>query len=101
MQVVRCISCDGYGWAEDDFTGEVIDCDWCKGIGYVYRVDDGVERPIPPEDWERLTPTLERLEQERLREMGYQGEARKPWDQDIRRGTRGGQNPYASEDDAS
>jgi hypothetical protein len=29
--------------------------------------------------------------------MGYQGEARKPWEQSIRRGTQGGVNPY--EDD--
>ena len=35
MEIVRCISCDGYGWFEEDGISE--DCDWCGGIGYVYR----------------------------------------------------------------
>ncbi|QPC82577.1 hypothetical protein G4Y79_23290 [Phototrophicus methaneseepsis] len=94
MEIVRCVSCDGFGWYEDDFTGESSDCDWCAGIGYVYRDANGIDHKIPERDWARLADQLEALEQERMREMGYQGEAKKPWEQHIREGTQGGQNPY-------
>lgn len=90
MQVVRCAACDGYGWVEDrgedDFgAGEAVECGWCGGIGYVYRDDRGVDRAIPPADFDALTETLEQLEQERLRELGYSGTSKKPWEQRIRR----------------
>jgi hypothetical protein len=98
MQVVRCVSCDGYGWFEDELSLEVEDCDWCVGVGYVYRDEQGADHKIPPLDWGKLAATLEQLEQERLNEMGYSGEAKKPWEQDIRHGTQGGVNPYDSAD---
>jgi len=96
--IVRCVSCDGFGWFEDDFTGETEDCDWCDGIGYVYRRDDGSDMIIPKSDYGRVADVLEKLETERMREMGYQGEAKKPWEQSIRDGTQGGENPYEKED---
>ena len=99
MQIVRCISCDGFGWVEDDFTGESSDCDWCAGIGYVYRDDQGVDHKIPREDCDQVASQLEALETQRLREMGYQGAAKKPWEQNIREGTKGGENPYADDAD--
>lgn len=89
----RCLSCDGYGWVNDDFTGESVYCDWCAGVGYVYH-HAGVDTPIPEADWDAVHDQLEALEQERLREIGFSGDARKPWEQDIRRGTQGGENPY-------
>lgn len=99
MEIVRCPSCDGYGWFDDDMMGDGgQECDWCGGIGYVYRAQDGTDAPIPRADYARLADELEALERERLREMGYQGEAKKPWEQDVRQGTRGGINPY--EEDA-
>ncbi|MCA9912800.1 MAG: hypothetical protein KC496_05610, partial [Anaerolineae bacterium] len=99
MHIVRCISCDGYGWLEDEFTGETEDCDWCGGIGYVYRLQDGTDQKIPQSELQdaMISRELERLEKDRMQEMGYQGSAKKPWEQDIRRGTQGGINPY--EDD--
>lgn len=101
MQIVRCISCDGYGWVEDEFTGETEDCAWCQGIGYVYRDAAGVDQPIPREDLQtaRVSEQLEQLETTRLREIGYSGEAKKPWQQEIRQGTQGGENPYDAPDD--
>jgi hypothetical protein len=98
MKPVRCISCDGFGWIEDDFSGESSDCDWCGGVGYVYRDEQGIDHKIPPADLAPLHDVLEQLEQERLREMGYSGQAKKPWEQDVRKGTQGGTNPY--EDDS-
>ncbi len=82
--IVRCPSCDGYGWIDDWLEGEQ-DCDWCRGIGYVYRDRANADRPIPTEDLEQLADTLEKLELERLRELGYTGSAKKPWEQAIRR----------------
>ena len=35
---------------------------------------------------------------ERLRELGYQGAARKPWQQQIRKDTQLGRNPYQEDD---
>lgn len=98
--IVRCPSCDGYGWSEDDFSGETTDCDWCAGIGYVYRDANGVDRKIPAEDWRKqdVSTRLEALEAERMREIGYTGHAKKPWQQEIRRGTQGGINPYEQSD---
>lgn len=96
-QIVRCISCDGFGWFQDDFSGETDDCDWCGGIGYVYRDAQGVDTRINPADFARIADQLEALEQDRLREMGYEGQAKKPWEQAIRQGTRGGENPYTNE----
>lgn len=94
--IVRCISCDGYGWFQDDFDAPAEECDWCGGVGYVYRHADGSDHKIPLAHLrqEALSQKLEALEQERLREMGYHGEAKKPWEQVIRKGTQGGVNPY-------
>jgi hypothetical protein len=96
-KIVRCLSCEGYGWYEDEFTGETTDCDWCDGVGYVYRDAQNIDHKIPLEDLKQpdISAQLEMLEGERLREMGYRGEAKKPWQQDIRKGTQGGLNPYA------
>lgn len=95
--IVRCISCDGFGWFEDDFSGEAEDCDWCGGVGYVYRTANNTDAKIPRADLETVSEELERLETIRMRELGYQGNAKKPWQQDIRKDTQLGQNPY--EDD--
>ena len=85
MDIVRCAACDGYGWLDEDEEGE-IECRWCGGIGYVYRDERGVDRRIPESDYERHAETLEQLELERLREIGYTGSAKKPWEQAIRAG---------------
>ncbi|HYO88935.1 MAG TPA: hypothetical protein VER79_09820 [Candidatus Limnocylindrales bacterium] len=80
--LARCPSCDGYGWLEeDDGTAE---CAWCAGAGYVTRDADGIDRAIPAADYGRLAAQLEALEAERLRELGYSGAAKKPWEQEIR-----------------
>jgi hypothetical protein len=84
MTVVRCVSCDGYGWIEDD-DGLVSDCDWCGGVGYVYRDQNGVDRRIPESDYPAVADTLERLEQERMRDLGYTGTSKHPNEQDVRR----------------
>jgi hypothetical protein len=84
QKIVICVSCDGYGWFEDDDTFEAVDCTWCQGTGYVYRDENGVDRPIPEADYGRVAAQLERLEQERLREMGYTGSAKHPDVQPIR-----------------
>lgn len=78
----RCPSCDGYGWLEDaDGTEE---CSWCAGAGYVYRDAQGIDRAIPASDYGAIAAQLEALEQERLRDLGYSGGAKKPWEQSIR-----------------
>ncbi len=100
MQIIRCPSCEGYGWHTDEFTGEATDCAWCSGVGYVYQNADGVQHPIPPDDYGAVSDQLEALEQDRMRELGYQGEAKPPWEQAIRKGTRGGLHP-SERDDAS
>lgn len=93
--IIRCDACDGYGWIEADFDadadeaadagdGSDAECRWCGGIGYVYRGADGISRRISPEDCTLHAETLERLELERLREIGYTGQAKKPWQQQIR-----------------
>lgn len=82
--IVRCPSCDGYGWMEDEETGAAGDCDWCGGAGYVYREANGIDRIIPEADYPLVAAELERLEAERLREMGYSGGAKKPWEQRAR-----------------
>ncbi|MFW5691585.1 MAG: hypothetical protein ACOCXZ_03700 [Chloroflexota bacterium] len=94
-QIVRCVSCDGYGWFEDEETFEPVDCDWCQGTGYVYRDASGVDSPIPEADYGRVAAQLERLEQERMREMGYTGSALHPDEQPIRRG----ETPDAQDND--
>ncbi len=91
--IVRCPSCEGFGWFVDDFGGESADCDWCVGLGYVYR-HDGRDSAIPKADFETVAEELEALEHERLRELGYQGAAKKPWQQQIRTNTQLGRNPY-------
>ena len=73
-----CPSCEGYGWFADEFDGAVSDCDWCQGCGYVYRDARGVDRPIPPADYSRVAAELERLEEARLRRLGYTGSAKAP-----------------------
>lgn len=87
MDIVRCAACDGYGWLDDeDGASQGSECRWCGGIGYVYRDERGVDRRIPESDYERHAAQLERLELERLREIGYTGAAKKPWEQAIRGG---------------
>lgn len=83
MEIVRCASCDGYGWFDDE-DGGTQDCEWCGGIGYTYRDENGVDKHIPAADYASVAERLEQLERERLREMGYTGEAKKPWEQKIR-----------------
>lgn len=80
MDIVLCVSCEGYGWFEDEG-----DCDWCGGAGYVYRDAGGVDHKIPESDYGKVADVLETLETERLREMGYTGEAKKPWEQAVRK----------------
>jgi hypothetical protein len=98
-KIERCPSCDGFGWSEDEFTGETEDCAWCAGIGYIYRDATGNDQTIPEADLqkEEIAKELEALETARMREMGYSGEAKKPWKQDVRKGTKGGTNPYEEE----
>lgn len=84
MQIARCPSCEGYGWHEDDFSGEVEDCDWCGGIGYVYRDENNVDRRIPESDYGKVADQIETLDQKRLRELGYTGQAKHPDEQEIR-----------------
>lgn len=96
MQIIRCISCDGFGWLDDDETDATSDCDWCAGVGYVYRDAAQMDHKIPAADYGRVADTLEQLEHTRLREMGYQGSAKKPWEQAIRQNTQGGENPYTT-----
>jgi len=81
--IVPCPSCEGFGWFEDD-DGAAQDCDWCGGIGYIYREANGLDKRIPPADYEQVSNQLEQLETQRLRAMGYTGEAKKPWEQKIR-----------------
>jgi hypothetical protein len=83
MQITRCPSCDGYAWMEDD-DGQAMDCDWCAGVGYVYRDPNQVDHHIPEADYGVVADQLERLETERLREIGYTGQAKKPWQQAAR-----------------
>jgi hypothetical protein len=83
MQLTRCISCDGYGWVSDIDEGTQ-DCDWCHGVGYAYRDDNGVQHPIPTAQLAELADALEMLEIARLRELGYSGQAKRPWEQAIR-----------------
>ncbi len=97
MDIVQCVSCEGFGWFMDDLTDESTECDWCGGVGYTYRVD-GVDRAIPPADYGKIADRLEQLETQRLREMGYQGQAKRPWEQEIRKDTEGGINPYDTPD---
>lgn len=82
QKIVECISCEGYGWLEED--GQTSDCSWCGGIGYVYRDAHGHDRRIPEADYSALAEQLEALEAERMQRMGYSGTARKPWEQAIR-----------------
>jgi hypothetical protein len=68
-----------------DEDGVTEDCDWCGGAGYVYRGGDGADRRIPEADYPQVADMLEQLEVERLRKMGYSGEAKKPWEQAVRK----------------
>ncbi len=95
-KIVRCASCEGFGWHEDEFFGEAEDCDWCAGVGYVYRDAVGRDAPIPKADFKAVADELESLESDRLREMGYRGSAKKPWQQAIRKDTSLGEDPYES-----
>jgi len=97
--IARCPSCEGYGWYEDELDGQTVECAWCAGVGYVYLLPDNVQRRIPPKDYPTVADTLEALERERMREMGYTGEAKPPWEQDVRRGTRGGLHPDERDDE--
>ncbi len=80
--IVTCPSCEGFGWFDDD--GITQDCDWCDGIGYIYRDANGLDKPIPTADYVVVSEQLEQLETQRLRTMGYTGEAKRPWEQAIR-----------------
>lgn len=76
-QLVRCPSCDGYGWfAEENVRDRSEDCTWCGGIGYVERDERGVDRPIPASKYPELADALEQLDEGRLRELGYSGVAK-------------------------
>lgn len=75
MNIIECISCDGYGWYEDD-DDQIEDCAWCGGIGYTYRDEAGVDHRIPQSDYEKMASVLEQLEAERLRRLGYTGKAK-------------------------
>ena len=97
--IVRCVSCEGYGWFTDEFTGETEECDWCGGTGYVYRNSDGVDRKIPDSDYGKVADQIEKLEIQRMRKLGYQGEAKKPWEQAIRRNTQLGEHKPAKNDE--
>jgi hypothetical protein len=99
MQIVRCVSCDGYGWEIDDFTGDAVDCSWCDGTGYLYRDSAGVDHRIPATDYGKVQAQLERLEQDRLREMGYSGTARHPDEQPIRRSNTALEDADSSDND--
>ena len=83
ITIVPCPSCEGFGWFEDE-ESVAQDCDWCGGIGYMYRTAEGLDKRIPPADYELVSEQLEQLETRRLRAMGYTGEAKKPWEQKIR-----------------
>lgn len=98
-QIVRCVSCEGYGWFEDEEDGQAVDCDWCAGVGYVYRDAQQVDHKIPPEHYGRVADELERLETARLAELGYTGSAKRPWEQSVREGTKGGQPPPAADEE--
>lgn len=100
--IFRCASCDGFGWFDSGGSGPPEDCDWCGGVGYVYNLA-GRDEIIPNEDYGALADQLEALELERLRELGYQGIAKRPWQQAIRKDTQLGRNPYneATDDQAS
>ena len=78
-EIVRCPSCDGYAWVETD-DGSAEDCDWCGGVGYVYREAGDLHRRIPEADYGRVADTLERMEIERLREIGYTGQPKRRWE---------------------
>ena len=95
-RIARCASCDGYGWFEEIGAAET--CEWCAGAGYVYH-EAGRDLVIPKADFAAVADELEALELERLRELGYQGTAKKPWQQQIRKDTQLGRNPYS--DDAN
>jgi len=88
MQIVICAACDGYGTVDDETSG-AIECHWCGGAGYVYRDANGVDHQIPDADYGKVADQLERLEADRLRNLGYTGSAKKPWEQDIRKGKDG------------
>ncbi len=83
FEIVRCASCDGYGWFDEG--GLTEECDWCGGIGYVYRDLSGIDHRIPEEDYPKVSDTLERLEEERLHGLGYSGTAKHPDEQAARR----------------
>ena len=81
MEIVRCVSCDGYGWFNDEET----ECDWCGGTGYVYRDERGVDHRIPDSDYGKVADQLEKMEMDRMRDLGYTGTARHPDEQPIRK----------------
>lgn len=83
MDIIRCTSCDGYGWFDDEDGAP--ECAWCGGVGYVYRDVNGVDRRIPAGDFEQVADRLEALERDRLRDLGYTGEAKRPWEQAVRK----------------
>ncbi len=97
-RIARCASCEGFGWFEAEETSESAECDWCAGAGYVYQLA-GRDAIIPKADYAAIAEELEALELQRLRELGYQGQAKKPWQQEIRKDTRLGSDPYKANDE--
>ncbi len=78
MEIVQCISCEGFGWFEGE-NDESIECNWCDGVGYTYRDATGIDHRIPTADYERVSDQLEQMEAERLRKMGYTGKVKPRW----------------------
>jgi hypothetical protein len=94
--VAPCPSCEGYGWLEGATPSESETCEWCAGVGYVYRSASGIDSAIPRADFAAVAAAIEALEAERMRALGYTGAAKRPWEQDVRAGTAGGQDPHAN-----
>jgi hypothetical protein len=92
VEIIRCVSCDGYGWFEE-VDGTVSDCDWCGGVGYVYRDENDMDHKIPEADFAAVAARLEQLEAARMREMGYSGTAKKPWEQAVRQARKRDDKP--------
>ncbi len=96
--LVRCVSCEGYGWFTNEVSGETEDCDWCDGVGYVYRNAKGVDRRVPPEEYGQVADRLEKLEIQRMRDLGYRGQPKPPWEQNIRHNTQLGERKPPQDD---
>ena len=47
----------------------------------MYQLENGAQQQIPNSDYGKVADQLELLEQERMRELGYKGAAKPPWEQ--------------------